>query len=523
MRRFVHLLFALLLGSCAQAVDIDSLLVASIGGTDARTTLAGLQSYRTEGSANLNGLTGEYTQVFAAPDRFYIEIRIGGMTLVQAYDGTTAWKRDHNGRVSEVEGMERRQLLTQVYLASYSFVLPDRLPGGAGYLGDTTSNDTTWLQAAIYPFGTDTIIMLLDPGTAEPEVIVERMDNLTAVTRASDYRSVGGIRMAHRARTDFREVPLFTEMITRSVELDVEVDPTLFGMPTAALGTVDFRFSGGADSVVIPFKYHRGHIWLQATVNGSMVAWFILDSGASANMFNAPAVAPLNLSQSGSLPAVGLGGVDEIPLVRTDSVTIGSLTLLNQIGGIIDLAAIGIQPPAGATAGGLLGHDFLSRFPVLIDYRDSTLTVYDPATYKPPDGGTALDFHLTLLVPTVRASVNGIEGDFIIDLGNSVGLVLHNQFYRSRGLDTVLTDIQELDRSLTGVGGDARTLSATVPRFRLGNIQLENLPTIIPESTQGLSGSEELAGNIGNLVLERFRVLLDYTESRIYLYPPSTP
>ncbi|HPC10728.1 MAG TPA: aspartyl protease family protein [candidate division Zixibacteria bacterium] len=509
---------AVVVAAAAGAVDVDSLLVQSVGGPEAYRTLAAMTSYRTEGKADINGLEGTYTQIYAAPDRFYMEIRIGGMTLVSAFDGRTAWQRDHNGRVSEVEGMEKRQLIEQVYLASYSFIISGRLPGRSEFLGDTTIADTSWLRVALYPRPDDTVVMLLDGQSALPAYVVQRLDNLTGVTRLSDYRTVAGVALAHSARTEFPEAALYTEMTTESVAFNVEVDPALFDLPGAE--PVDYRFAAGADSVVIPFTYYRGHVWLPAAVNGATVAWFILDSGASANLLNDALTAPLGLTSVGSVPAKGVGGFEEVPLVRTDSITIGSLTLVDQIAAAMDWDRLGIEPPPGAQAGGILGHDFLSRFPVLIDYSDSTLTAYNPAAFTAPAGGTAVDFHLTMLVPTISASVGGVEGDFIIDLGNSVGLVLHDRFFQDHRLDTVLTNLASVDRPIGGVGGTARTRSAVVPAFRIGGMVLSDVPVVIPESTQGLAGSTELAGNIGNLVLQEFRVLLDYRASRVYFYPP---
>lgn len=518
MTRLLLIAAALLVAATTGAVDLDSLLVQSIGGPDALDTIAAMTSYRTEGVANINGLVGEYTQLFATPDRFYMELRVGGMTLVSAYDGQTAWQRDHNGRISEIEGMEKQQLLVQVYLASYSFLLPDRLPGSAELLGDTTFADTVWHKAALYPLHEDTIVMLLDRQTALPHYTIQRLDNLTGVTHAADYRTVNGVEMAFSARTEFQEAELFTEMTTEWVVFNPDIESDLFRMPGS--DHTDFRFEDGADSVVIPFEYYQGHIWVAATVNGVAKGWFILDSGASANLFTTSLVEPLDLARTGALPAKGLGGYEDIPLVRTDSVSIGSLTLTNQIAGTLDWNRLGIGGPHDKNVGGILGHDFLSRFPVLVDYQDSILTVYNPETFTAPPGGTEIDFHLTMLVPTITASVGSVSGDFIVDLGNSVGLVLHHRFYQDRKLDTILADIREVDRPLSGVGGEAETIAAAVPAFRIGDMVLSDLPVIIPESTHGLAGSAELAGNIGNMVLQEFRILFDYNRSRIYFYPP---
>ncbi len=158
--------------------------------------------------------------------------------------------------------------------------------------------------------------------------------------------------------------------------------------------------------VTVPFSYRNGHIYVVATVNGVKKGLFILDSGCSATIFHDEFVKGMNLLPAGSMPAKGVGGYESVALLRSDSIQIGPVTLFRQIGGSSDLSGIG----KGDTIpfGGILGYDFLSRFPILIDYHGETLTLFDPAQFSPPEGGTEVPFTLTMQVPTVKASLFGI-------------------------------------------------------------------------------------------------------------------
>jgi hypothetical protein len=86
---------------------LTKLLVQSIGGPVALDSLVAASTFRAIGTADLNGQKGRFTEVFAAPDRFFLEVTLGPVQFVQAYDGFTAWQRDHNGRVSELHGYEK--------------------------------------------------------------------------------------------------------------------------------------------------------------------------------------------------------------------------------------------------------------------------------------------------------------------------------------------------------------------------------------------------------------------------------
>ncbi|MBD3333865.1 hypothetical protein GF356_13530, partial [candidate division GN15 bacterium] len=173
------------------------------------------------------------------------------------------------------------------------------------------------------------------------------------------------------------------------------------------------------------------------------------------------------------------------------------------------------------TFGGLIGYDFLSRFPVRIDYANRTMRVYNPEGFVAPDTGHVIPFDLTMQVPTITAEVLGTPGQFLVDLGNAFGLVIHPGFIREHGLKSLLSDIQSTDQWLGGMGGSLKGKTAYIAAFRMGDVLVSDLRVILPDSGSGLAASEELDGNIGNLVLENFSVLFDYPNHQIIIYPPS--
>jgi len=507
--------FAVLI-STATGIDLDSLLIETVGGREAFEKLAEVTSYHAEGTVFINSQQGHFVMEYASPDRVYLQVSIGELSLASAYDGKIAWQQDFNGAISQLGGFEERELVKQAYFQSYSYLYDDRLPGGKEYRETATIDNRPCHVVALFPLHVDTVLVYIDVETGLQRLSVSRLDDLKTRTYSSDYRPVGGILMPFVSRAEAVGAPIVSEFVVDTVILNPSVDSLLFKMP--ADGRKDFRFPESVSRVTIPFEFRAGHIYVKATVNGTKKVRLILDSGASANIFQESALDDLDLPVVGSIPARGIGGYEEVSLVRTDSVNVGRLTLLNQVAGLADLP---IGGPGGKDAvpfGGVLGFDFLSRFPVMIDYSNRILTVYDPEKFELPDGGNEIPFHLTMQVPTIRAELIGVQGDFLIDLGNAYGLVLHRKFVEEHGLDSLLGDIQPLARSMAGVGGAVRGNSAFAASFAFGDIRIYSLRVVLPEAGEGLTGSEELAGNIGNLLLERFRLLFDYSSSRLVFY-----
>jgi len=512
----VLMLFAV---GTVSAVELEKLLVNSVGGERAMEKIRRTKSYHVSGSVSLNGMPGRFVEHVVPPDRYYMEMRFEQFNMIQAYDGHIAWQNDLNGQVSLIEGQEEKELLKNIYLASYAYLPTGFLPNTVSFLRTLSENGRSFHEVAFTPLEADTIFLYFDSASGLLDRTVSRMDNLTVTNQLSNYGNIDGIIYPLRSVGSVAEVGLSVEVTVEQLEFDREIEPTLFALPAGS--NTDFHFPVGSDKLDIPVTYRRGHIRLPVTINGLKKVWMILDSGSSHSILNRSAIADLELAQVTTLPAIGVSGYADVALVATDSLNIGDLTLYDQVAGSLPLEGGVWQGEQGLDFGGILGYDFLSRFPILIDYQNSILTVFNPDGFEAPPGGRAMDFFLTMQVPTVEAELIGIKGDFIVDLGNAFGLVVHHRFARDNSLAEQLSDVRDNPTSIGGIGGAVGGRSAYAATFRMGDILLQSIRVLLPDSAAGLAGSERLAGNIGNLVLENFRVLFDYSRRRLILYDMS--
>ncbi len=104
----------------ASALDLDSLLTRSIGGPEALINVQSLRTSRAEGSMILSGTRGRYVEYFMAPNKIRTQLTLPGFELVQGFDGTSAWRLDHNGQVALLSGSEAAEIISAAYLASFS-------------------------------------------------------------------------------------------------------------------------------------------------------------------------------------------------------------------------------------------------------------------------------------------------------------------------------------------------------------------------------------------------------------------
>ena len=503
----------------SKADNARSILVRSVGGPEALARLETMTTSVSEGDIRLNSQSGRFRQFFKAPNRLRLEIDFGTFRIVQGFDGRRAWQIDMTGAVSQLHGFEKAEILKNIFFESVSYLLEPNGDRYYDFVGPEALNGVDYYKFRFFPGGIDTVTTYFVKSDSSKSMIIDYLDNLEVITRLFDQRRIDGVIIPFRTVAEVEMAGLTTEIIVDTCIFDLPLADSLFAMPQR--GEHSNFFPPDLDSIQFRFDYFGGHIRIQGNVNGKRL-WFILDSGASATMINRASVADLEFKVLGALPARGVSEFADVDLVLIDSINIDAITIFDVKAGLLDLSRLNRRSPKGGTFGGLVGYDFLSQFPTLIDYDQELITVYNPISFVPPDSAESIGFQLNMQVPTVEASVNGHKGRFLIDLGNSLGLLVHNRFAKKTKLVNELADLRSSEQQLAGITGSMTTSTGMADSVIIGSIRLDSMRVILPDSAAGVTGSEELAGNFGNMVLENFRVLLDYDSSRLWLLPPST-
>jgi len=506
----------LLLSISVHSIDLDSLLIKSVGGQKALDRIKSLKSYRMTGKMNWNGLEGAYEGLFKAPNKIKATANFGTFSIEQGFDSVNAWQKDIHGRIFDLAGFEKTEFMRSVYFMSFAYVVPGSFSGDAEFYGTVDYDNSSFYKVELYPFLNDTVAALFDLANGMQTIQIARLDSLSVITELGDYKNIDDVLIPFHSKSTAENTPMLTEITLDSVAFDIAVDDAQFKKPDVQLN--DFHFPADSTSVTIPFRFSNGHVMVYVEVNGIKKGWFILDTGASATYYDATFVRDMELDYVGEIPSMGLGGFQQMQLVRMDSLNIGQLTMYNQTAGVIPLDQLRDQAQKKAPFGGLLGYDFFMRFPMLFDFQKQELTVFNPAKFALPENGVTHPFHLCMMIPTVTAEINGTTGDFLIDLGNSFGLIIHKKFGEQLTRLSTIDTGRVIERNLTGVGQ-----SVSGREIRLESLQINAHKIMIPEailaeSSYGLTGSWEIAGNIGTKVLEQFRVLIDYPNSRIVFY-----
>jgi S1-C subfamily serine protease len=106
-----------------------------------------------------------------------------------------------------------------------------------------------------------------------------------------------------------------------------------------------------------------------------------------------------------------------------------------------------------------------------------------------------------------------------IDLGSGGALGLNWNFIESNNL--VASSRQTIESFSLGVGGETKTLVGRVQSLRLGRLTIQS-PVTSFALAQGRGVRSDSAGRIGNQILRRSKVILDYSRKQLILEPLPT-
>ena len=268
----------------------------------------------------------------------------------------------------------------------------------------------------------------------------------------------------------------------------------------------------------VKFRLQNGLVMVPATVNDSEPLSFLLDTGYSITTIHPRLVEPLKLSRAGRVTIVGIGGEEEAPMYSGVEFRLGEAKYLPR-----RVAAV----PSEARRrrrDGILGSGLFRRFVVQLDFRTTTMRLFNPDGYAYAGGGIKVPLGLERETPELNASIplpdgQKIEGRFELDTGCDDGVCLGREFVAQHKLDELMAASEGgLKR---GTGGDARISSGEIPLLRLGEAEARKVSASF--FRDGSPAGAGMAGHIGRQALRQFSVTLDFRRRQMILEPAGAP
>jgi predicted aspartyl protease len=240
---------------------------------------------------------------------------------------------------------------------------------------------------------------------------------------------------------------------------------------------------------IVKFKLLHGHvIVIPVTVNGSGPYDFILDTGASTTLISSEFAQTLRLRPVDRVELVTLAGLQAVPRAFLKGVSVGATAVTDLEAVFDDLSeARAISPQIR----GMLGLNFLSRFNLIINYRDRQIEFEDEDELEQRLNGERLpiewrDDRMLILARPLMAGRKSRR--FVLDSGIG-SLLLFAEDWRNLKLDWEPCPPAwvEARSELGGRGAWRRQLRS----YRVGDVDFSDLPVVVMESNSAQTGRIE--------------------------------
>ncbi|MGN6421166.1 MAG: aspartyl protease family protein [Pseudobacter sp.] len=247
---------------------------------------------------------------------------------------------------------------------------------------------------------------------------------------------------------------------------------------------------------------------------------FILDTGSGGISLDSTTVDSLQIPTTMSDRTIrGIAGIRQVRFVYNQSLQLPGLKVDSLNFHVNDYTVL--TSAYGEKIDGIIGYSFLNRYIIKIDYDSSKIYVLTRGAIKYPKGGFVLK---TLLVniPILQTEVRDakeIASRFYFDTGAGMCLLLSSDFVQDSAL--VKTRRRWYATQAEGLGGKAPMRQGVIKQVRLGPYKFRNVPTYIFEDEFNVTSYPYLGGLVGNDLLRRFNLIINYEHRHIYMTPNS--
>ncbi len=247
---------------------------------------------------------------------------------------------------------------------------------------------------------------------------------------------------------------------------------------------------------------------------------FVFDTGSGGISLDSVTANYLNLKIEKSEKTIrGIGGIKMVEFAYDHQLRFKGLQVQHLDFHINDYELL--TSVYGVKIDGIIGYSFLRRYIVRLDYDNLVLEIYTPGTFKYPKGGYLLKPNFSTL-PLQSASINDeriINSRFIFDTGAGLSFLLSKDFVDD---STVFKKSRKFyPTQAEGLGGKRQMTIAVAKEVKIGPYKFKRVPIHVFEDDFNVTSYPLLGGIIGNDILRRFNVILNYPEQSIHLKPNS--
>ena len=247
---------------------------------------------------------------------------------------------------------------------------------------------------------------------------------------------------------------------------------------------------------------------------------FIMDTGSGGISLDSTVAARFKLEALLSDKTVrGIAGIKPVRYIYHQSLHLPGLCVDNLDFHTNDYEIL--SEVYGVQIDGIIGYSFLRQFIVAVDADSLTMSIYRPGRIRYPDGAYIMkpDFTTLPIAHLYLKDDHKLDGRFYFDTGAGLCFLISKNYASdsavlSRNRKPVLTEAE-------GLGGKSLMSLSVIKAVHIGPYAFHNVPTYILDDQYNVTAYPSIGGLIGNDLLRRFNLIINYPFREISLIPNS--
>ena len=269
-----------------------------------------------------------------------------------------------------------------------------------------------------------------------------------------------------------------------------------------------------------PFKQFSGGVMLvQARfANIPDTLNFILDTGSVGISLDSATCIEFNIATTATDTTItGIGGIRKVPFVFDQTLHLPGLDV-SQLNFHVNNYDV-LTSVYGEKIDGIIGYSFFNRYVVAINFDSSIVNVYSPGKINYPRGGTILHPVFTALpIQWLSFKEQRKMGyNFYFDTGAGLCFLLSDRFAEDSAV--LLSRRKPVITQAQGMGGKLQMRLTVIKELKIGPYKFRQVPTYLYNDEYNVTSFPFVGGLIGNDLMRRFNIILNYPAREIHLLP----
>ena len=300
----------------------------------------------------------------------------------------------------------------------------------------------------------------------------------------------------------------------------------LLAVSTLLAAQPGFEILKDVKTIDIPFEYENNLLIVKVVFNRTFPLKFIFDTGAEHTILSKKEITDLlGIPYEREFKILGSDMKTELSafLIRGIHLKIDEMIVPNHSMLVLGDDYFKFEEMTGLEVHGILGADIFRGLAIKINYERKVITLMKYKHFKPPSGKyMAVPIDVIRNKPYLETTIQ-IQPDSVIkvrlllDTGAMLSLLLNTDTHPNLKppLNTIKGNVG------TGLGGFIEGYMGRVSTLQFGDLQCKEVLTNFQELSEGLDTSilSGRNGIIGNEVLSRFHLVIDYPGQMLYLQP----